>query len=67
MLFIRFMVSKRCTLLMSTIILLGVIMPSYSCCIKKKLLYIVIIDLFNRQPFFYMECTKSNIRLFYDI
>jgi hypothetical protein len=45
------------------ILLLGEIMPSYSRCKEKKLVYITIIAPFSHQPSSYIECTKSNIRL----
>ena len=37
-------------------------MPSYTCCIKKKLLYIAIVALFSYQLLFYSKYTKLNIR-----
>ena len=43
--FIRFLVSKcsaYCSKLIAVILLLGEIMPIYSCCSKKGLVYIVI-------------------------
>ena len=43
--FVRSTVSKYYTLLVLTIVLLGEIMPLYSCCTKKKLLYIIIVAL----------------------
>ena len=50
---------RACTV--AVILLLGEIMPSYSCCEEKKLVYIIIITLFSRQPSFYIKYTKSNI------
>ena len=61
--FIRFLVSKRRTYIISIILLLSKIMPLYSCYIEKKLVYIIIAALFSRQPFSYVECTKLNIYL----
>ena len=59
---IRSLISKRCTHAVAVILLLGEIMPSYSCCEEKKLVYITIIAPFSRQPSFYIKCIKSNIR-----
>ena len=42
-------------------------MPTYSYYMLKGLVYIIIIALSNRQPFFYIKYTKSNIRLSYNI
>ena len=55
--FIRFLASKHRAKLVSIIILLGEIMPSYSYYIKRRLLYITIAALFSYQPSFYAECT----------
>ena len=60
---IRFLVSKRRTHAIAVILLLGEIMPSYSCCKEKKLVYIIIITPSGYQPSFYSKCTKLNIRL----
>ena len=65
--FIRSLVSKYYAYIVFIILLLGEIMPLYSYCAKKKLVYIVIITLFSRQPFFYFKYTKSNIYLSYNI
>ena len=61
--FIRSLVFKRHTHAVAVILLLGEIMPSYSCCDEKKLVYIIIIASFSYQPFFYSKCTKLNIYL----
>ena len=45
--FIRFLASEYRAKLISIIILLGEIMPFYSCYIKRRLLYIAIAALFN--------------------
>ena len=37
-------------------------MPTYSCCVEKKLVYIIIIALFSHQPSSCVKCTKLNIR-----
>ena len=64
--FVKSLTSKRlvyCFKLVAVILLLGEIMPTYSCYIEKGLVYITIIALSNRQPSFYIKCTKSNMRL----
>ena len=60
---IRFLASERRTYAVAVIFLLGKIMPSYSYCDEKKLVYIIIIAPFSRQPSFYFKCTKLNIHL----
>ena len=65
--FIRSLAFKRRAYTVAVILLLGEIMPFYSYCKEKKLVYIIIITLFSRQPSFYIKCTKLNIRLFYNI
>ena len=57
---IRSFTSKRCTLLTVSISLDGEIISPYSYYIKKGLVYIIIMDLFSRQPSSYIECTKLN-------
>ena len=42
-------------------------MPSYSCCEKKKLVYIIIIAPFSYQPSFYIKYTKLNMYLFCNV
>ena len=59
---IRFLVSKRRIKLISTIILLGEIMPPYSRYVERKLLYIAITAFTSRQSSFYTKCTWPNIR-----
>ena len=54
---IRSLAFKYWVKLISTIILLGKIMPSYSCCVKRRLSYITIAALFSRQPFSCAKCT----------
>ena len=58
---IRFLASKRRAYAVVVILSLGKIMPSYSHCDEKKLVYIIIIALSSHQPFFYSEYTKSNM------
>ena len=65
--FIRFLVSKRRAHTVAVILLFSKIMPSCSCCEEKKLVCITIIAPFSHQPSLYIEYTKSNIRLFYNV
>ena len=60
---IRSLVSKRRACTVAVILLFSEIMPSYSCCEEKKLIYIIIAAPSNRQPSLYTKCTKLNIRL----
>ena len=64
---IRFLVFERCTYIIAVILLLSEIMPSYSHCEEKKLVYIMIIAPFSRQPSSCVECTKSNMYLSYNV
>ena len=61
--FIRSLASKHYTCVITVILLLGEIIPSYSYCEKKKLVYIIIVVLFSCQSSFYIKCTKLNMRL----
>ena len=61
--FIRSSASKHRAYTVAVILLLGEIMSSYSRCVEKKLVYIIIITLFSHQPFSYIEYTKLNIYL----
>ena len=65
--FIRSLASERCAYIVAVILLLGKIIPSYSCCKEKKLVYIIIIAPFSHQPFFCIKCTKLNIRSSYNV
>ena len=49
--------------MVAVIFLLSEIMPTYSRCVSKGLVYIIIIAPSGRQPFFYTKYTKSNMRL----
>ena len=60
---IRSLASKRCAYTVTVIFLLSEIIPSCSCCEEKKLVYIIIIALFGRQPSSYVKYTKLNICL----
>ena len=61
--FIRSLASERYTYIILVIFSLSEIMPIYSRCAKKKLVYIIITALFSCQPSSYFKCTKSNMRL----
>ena len=65
--FIRSSTFKRRVLLITSISLDREIINSYSCYIKKGLVYIAIISPFNCQPSFYFKCTKANTYLLYDM
>ena len=60
---IRSLVFKRRAYTVAVIFSFGKIIPSYSRCKEKKLVYVVIMAPFGRQPFFYIKYTKSNICL----
>ena len=61
--FIRSLVFKYCAYTVAVILLLGKIIPSYSYCKEKKLVYIIIIAPFSRQSSFCVKYTKLNICL----
>ena len=65
--FIRFLVFKRRAYTVAVIFLLGEIMPSCFCYKEKKLVYIIIIAPFSRQPSSYIKCTKLNMCLSYNV
>ena len=65
--FIRSSTFKRCALLITSIFLNREIISPYFYYAKKGLVYIIIISFFNRQRFFYLEYTKANIYLLYNI
>ena len=67
MLFIKSLASKYCTYIVAIIFSLSKIMPIYSRCVLKGLVYIIIITPLGYQPSFYTKYTKLNIHLFYDI
>ena len=52
---------KYCAYIVLVILLLGEIIPIYSYCIKKKLVYIIIIAFSSHQPSSYIKCTKLNM------
>ena len=61
--FIRSLASKCHAYAVAVILSLGEIMPSYSYCNKKKLVYIIIIAPFSHQSSSYIKCIKLNIHL----
>ena len=61
--FIRSLASKHCTYIILVILSLSEIIPTCSHYIKKKLVYVVIMASFSRQPFSYLKYTKSNMHL----
>ena len=65
--FIRSLVSKHYTYIVAVILSLSKIMPTYSYCVLKGLVYIIIIAPLSRQPSFYTKYTKSNMRSSYNI
>ena len=64
---IRSLASKYYTYIVSVILSLGKIMPIYSRCAEKKLVYIIITAPFSHQPFSYIKCTKLNMHSSYNI
>ena len=65
--FIRSLAFKYCTYIVAVILLFSEIMPSCSCCEEKKLVYIIIIAPFSRQPSSCSKCIKLNIYLSCDV
>ena len=65
--FIKSLASKCHACIIAIILLLSEIMPTYSRCVLKGLVCIIIVTPLNCQPFFYTECTKLNIRLSYNV
>ena len=61
--FIRSLISKYYIYTVAIILLFSKIMPSCSYYKEKKLVYIIIMALFSRQPSSYVKYTKSNICL----
>ena len=60
--FVRSLASKRCARVIAVIFLLGEIMPTYSYCVLKGLVYIAIIASLGYQPSSYTKCIKLNMR-----
>ena len=59
---VRSSASKRHAYIVAVILLLSEIMSTYSRCVLKGLVYIIIIAPLGRQPSFYTKYTKSNMR-----
>ena len=64
---IRFSASKHRAYIVAVILLLSEIIPTYSCCVLKGLVCIIIIALLGCQPSSYIKCTKLNMHLSYNI
>ena len=64
---IRSLASERHACIVVVILLFSKIMPSCSRYEEKKLVYIIIMAFFSRQPSSCVKCSKSNIYLFYNI
>ena len=60
--FIKSSASKRYACIVAVILSLSEIMPTYSRCVLKGLVYIIIIALLGRQPSSYTKYTKLNMR-----
>ena len=60
---VRSLVSKRCARVVAVILLFSKIMPTYSRCVLKGLVYIAIIAPLSRQPSFCAKYTKLNMCL----
>ena len=65
--FIRSLASKYYTYVVAVILSLGKIMPTYSYCVLKGLVYITIIAPLGRQPSSYAKYIKLNIYLSYNV
>ena len=61
--FVRSLISKHHARVVAIILLLNKIMPTYSRCVLKGLVYIIIIASLSRQPFSCAKYTKLNMRL----
>ena len=64
---IRSLALEHCTYIVILIFLLSEIIPIYSRCTKKKLVYIAIIAPFSCQPSSYTKYIKLNMRSLYNI
>ena len=60
---VRFLASKHCAHMVAVIFLLSKIMPTYSHCVSKGLVYVTIIAPLGRQPSSYTKYTKLNMYL----
>ena len=64
---IKSLVSERRAYIVAVILSLSKIMPTYSRCVLKGLIYIAIIAPLGYQPSFYTKYTKLNMCLSYNI
>ena len=64
---VRSSASRRRNKLMSLILSISKVMLSYSCCVKRGLLCIIIMSPFSRQPLSCTKYTTINIRSSYNI
>jgi hypothetical protein len=64
---IRYSLSNYYNRLVTTILSLSIVIPSYFCYAEKKLVYIAITALSGRQPSSYTKCTRVNIQSSYNI
>ena len=64
---VRLTVFKSYTLLTSSITFNGEIINPYSCCAKKGLVCIAIVNPFNYQSFSCSECIKLNTYILYNV
>jgi hypothetical protein len=60
---IRFTIFKYCVLLITSISFNREIMSPYSHCMKKGLVYIILVVPSSYQPSFYLKYTKANTHL----
>ena len=65
--FIRSLASECCAYVVAVILLLSEIMPTYSCCVLKGLVYITIIAPLGCQPFSCTKYIKLNMRSSCDV
>ncbi len=59
--------SVHYAVLITLILSISKVIPSYSCYVKKGLVYITIISPSSRQPLSYTKYIKANMRLSYNI
>ena len=64
---VRSLASERYAYIVAVILLLSKIMPTYSCCVLKGLVCVIIIALLGCQPSSYAKYTKLNICLSCDV
>ena len=64
---VKSLASERRTRVVAIILLFSEIIPTYSCCVLKGLVYIAIIAPLSCQPFSYAKYIKLNMRSSYNI